>query len=181
VEILYAPNNTEIKNRKVIFLAGPIRCAINWQELFLQKCRDNDMNFNNFIIANPRREAGQVPTKDFDYMMFEEQIKWEVDYLSEASKNGYVTCFLANQLISDPFQSYARTTRFEIGEWFGELKNRDDVNIIIGYDKQFPGLKYVLKRIQLLIEKNPQKANQITVCKPGLDSYMQTLIDKMAY
>jgi hypothetical protein len=107
--------------------------------------------------------------------MHDVQVKWEIKYLAKAAKHGLITFFLSDQTERDPFQSYARTTRFEFGEWFGELKNRDDVRIIVGYEKSFPGAKYILDRCKFYLEANPTKKNQLIVCEEGIDQFISKI------
>lgn len=171
MEILYAPQTTNLLNKRVIFLAGPIRCCRNWQEKVLESFRENENDFRNTVIASPRRKEGQVPEKDFSHLMYDSQVKWETDHLKAAGKNGLIAFFLGTQLRNDPEQTFARTTRFELGEWFGELKNRNDVRVIIGYDKTFPGLKYIFQRCKFFKDSNPNKSHQLIVCEEGLDAF----------
>ena len=179
MQVLHAPDIIDLTGKKTIFLAGPIRCARDWQgSLIKYISKMNDKRHEDLVIATPRRVQGHVPKKDFTYMMYEDQIKWETSHLSKAATSGFVTCFLANQLDDDPQQSYARTTRFEIGEWFGLLQTRDDVHIILGFEKQFSGLKYIITRIKMLLADNPEKAKQITVCGEGLDAFIRTIYKK---
>lgn len=180
MKILYAPEVTILNNKQTLFLAGPIRCTRNWQQQLIDLFNQDTNKYPNLVIANPHRREGVVPLKDFQYEMFDEQIKWEMKHLADAADHGVISYFLANQLERDPFQSYARTTRFELGEWFGELKNRNDIKIVIGWEKQFPGLKYIVQRIKFLCAINKNKKNQIKFCEEeGLDCFKTNIINML--
>lgn len=174
MEILYAPNEVNFKGRKVIFLAGPIRCTYDWQAEVINKL-SKEYDTNHIILATPRRETGLVSSKRFNHQIHDVQVNWEIKHLAKAAQHGIITFFLSDQTERDPFQSYARTTRFEFGEWFGELKNRDDVVIIVGYEESFPGAKYILDRCKFYLEANPTKKNQLIVCEEGLDEFIDKI------
>lgn len=178
MKVLYSPDTTELKNKKVIFLAGPIKYTYDWQDDVIYELENCGQELPNVIIANPRRLQGTIPINQFKKQDHNIQVKWETKHLAEAAKTGLITFFLCNQETNDPNQTYARTTRFELGEWFGELKNKTDIKLIIGYDDEFAGLEYILDRFKFYLEKYPQKAKQLIVCKEsGIDEFVETILN----
>ncbi len=65
-----------------VFLAGSIEMgkAINWQEQFVQACKDDPV-----IFYNPRRDNwdSSLP-QEYSNAKFREQVEWELDYLEQA-------------------------------------------------------------------------------------------------
>lgn len=173
MEILYSPQVTNLQDKKVIFLAGPVRCAEKWQEIVCKYFKNK--GYSNYIMVSPI----YIGTNKFTPEQHDTQIRWEMAHLEAAADSGYIAFFLSDQMEDDIEQSYARTTRFELGEWYGEIKNRNNVEIIIGYDKKFTGLNYILKKINFLIKDNPSKAKQITVCSDGLASFIKNIENKL--
>mgnify|MGYP001583684757 FL=1 len=107
----------------LIFLAGPIRSAPNWQNeaidlLFSQK--------PNLVIASPRRGvrdkiAPYIITGDETY--FSRQRAWERHYLDIASKTGAILFWLPCEVEHDCQKVYGAMTRVEIGQWMTDYKH----------------------------------------------------------
>lgn len=101
----------DLKDKKLVFLAGPIMGAENWQARAAADLADLDV-----YVADPRREKSE----NFDY---DSQVGWESFYLSRAD---VVMFWLPLAAAEIKGRSYAQTTRFELGEWLG----RTDFNQI---------------------------------------------------
>ncbi|MEX0748876.1 MAG: nucleoside 2-deoxyribosyltransferase domain-containing protein [Candidatus Saccharimonadales bacterium] len=140
-EVIKPPEivNTETP---VLFLAGPIQGAEDWQE----KAIDIISGITSGItIASPRRE---YPEGTFVY---EKQVDWETEYLKRAAKTGAVMFWLACQAeAGDPDErgfsrAYAQTSRFELAE--AKLKHeRDGINLVVGIEKGFGNERYIRRR-----------------------------------
>ncbi len=124
----------------LIFLAGPIRSAPNWQDeaidfLFLYE--------PNLIIASPRRGvrdniAPYIIMGDENY--FPRQRAWERHYLDIASKTGAILFWLPGDAEHDCQKVYGAMTRVEIGQWMTSYKNNNSVRFCVGSDGKFPEL-----------------------------------------
>lgn len=122
----------------IIFLAGPIQGALDWQADAIWFIH----NLNpNIVIANPRRP-------DFDFERdFEPQIDWESYYLQKSAGHGAIMFWLAAEVEHDCRRAFAQTSRFELGEWFarcGLMKTK----IALGIEKGFFGEDYIRYRLR---------------------------------
>lgn len=137
--VLIAPQRLETYDKPVVFLAGPIQGAADWQSEAIKKLGDLDI-----IIANPRR--GLKLKGDFTQEMYNEQVDWETEHLNIAGKKGIVTFWLANEYEKHTGRAYGQTTRFEFGEW--KVKHQVyGTKVIVGIDNQFSGQRYVRRRL----------------------------------
>lgn len=116
----------------VIFLAGPIQGAPNWQEETMEIISSQNPDI---IIATPRREY--LPGT-FNY---DEQVDWETYHLKRAGRNGAIMFWLPKEKEHFPDREYAQTSRFELAEWKGRK-----AKMVIGIEKGFPGEKYIRRR-----------------------------------
>jgi len=148
IKVLHAPNysNTSyiVDNEDVVvFLAGPIQGAPNWQDELIEKITSgfSKMSFNkNIIICSPRRGAME------DTFEYNEQVNWESYHLDLAAKNGVIVFWLPVEEVHIEGRSYAQTTRFEIGEWFGKGQSIPNFKIVVGAEVGFSGARYILKK-----------------------------------
>ncbi len=121
--------------QKVIFLAGPIQGAPDWQSDAI----DILTTFKpDIYIASPRRKI----TEGFNY---NEQVDWETENLRKAGKNGVIMFWLAKEQDQIPGRSYAQTSRAELFEW-KVRHERDGTKIVVGIEEGFSGLKYIRRR-----------------------------------
>ena len=135
-KILQPPLYEEIEG-PVIFLAGPIQGASDWQKEAIRILH----SFNpNICIANPRREY-------LDGMfVYEKQVDWETHYLNRAAKNGVILFWLAKEFAHACDRAYAQTTRFEIAEWKAKYE-QSKFSLVIGIEEGFTGGRYVKHRV----------------------------------
>ncbi len=80
-KIIHAPTYQDTP-KPIIFLAGPIQGTKNWQ---LEAANLIHAQNPEIIIASPRRPVMPDPTFNYD-----EQVKWESEYLRRAGENGVV-------------------------------------------------------------------------------------------
>lgn len=136
--------STEIN--KIIFLAGPCSGSIDWQRRFINLFNELNARFNkieNYTIANPR----VPPNIDVKYI---DQVKWETYYLNRAGTDGLIVFWLQSEIKPIPYRSFARTTRFELGEWIAKSSRTSFNNFLIGIHPKFEGKEYIETRLKLL-------------------------------
>lgn len=71
-----------MNGHRKVFLAGSIEMgkAINWQEQFVEACKDDAVTF-----FNPRRDDWDSSwVQEYSNTKFREQVEWEIEHLMEA-------------------------------------------------------------------------------------------------
>ena len=134
---VFIPTANAPINSRVIFLAGPIQGAPDWQT--------DAMNLllpylQGAVIASPRRV---VAPKDFVY---EDQVNWETRHLNLAGKNGVIIFWLAKESVQLAGRSYAQTTRAELFEW-KERHITQNAKLVVGIEPGFAGERYIRMRL----------------------------------
>ncbi|MBR1915687.1 MAG: nucleoside 2-deoxyribosyltransferase domain-containing protein, partial [Alphaproteobacteria bacterium] len=121
-------------NKKIVFLAGPIKGAPDWQSQAVKDFADLDV-----YVANPRRE--NVVNFNLDL-----QVDWESKFLALAD----VIMFWIPAKESDVAgRDYAQTSRFELAEWMAKTHyNHTRKQVVVGIDDAFFGKSYIIKRLQ---------------------------------
>lgn len=134
--ILFPSNITEITG-PVIFLAGPIQGAPDWQKEAIAYFQEHAPDIH---IASPRREY-----LDGEFV-YAKQVDWESHFLKRASENGVVLFYLANEAKAVSGRAYAQTSRFELGEW--TVKHQWwKTNLVIGIEEGFTNARYIKRRV----------------------------------
>lgn len=153
--IIIAPDFQEIRG-PLVFLAGPIQGAENWQKIAIELI----LKENPFInIASPR---GDYSKRKFDYNT---QIDWETRYLNQAANTGAILFWLAKEKEHICNRAYAQTTRFELGEWIAKHKFNKNIKLSIGIEPGFSGEKYLRRRIKQDCPEIVIHRTLIKVCK----------------
>ena len=121
-------------NKKIVFLAGPIKGAPDWQSQAVKDFADIDI-----YVANPRREN----VMNFNLDM---QVDWESKFLALAD----VIMFWIPAKESDVAgRDYAQTSRFELAEWMAKTHyNHTRKQVVVGIDDAFFGKSYIVKRLE---------------------------------
>jgi len=109
---IIAPNYINSIDGPVIFLAGPIQGAADWQTDAIQII---NKHAPDLYVASPRQTIKSL--SDFTKEMYNTQVDWETYHLREAGKNGVVLFWLAKEFEHRCNRAYAQTTRFELAEW----------------------------------------------------------------
>jgi hypothetical protein len=128
-------------NRPLVFLAGPILGADDWQAKAVELIHGSNPDI---VISNPRR-----PVWEKDNI----QVMWETNHLRISSAYGGILFWLAKETTHIPERAFAQTTRFELAEWITHYKYRklhqpdNTIKIALGIDDDFPGRSYILERI----------------------------------
>jgi Nucleoside 2-deoxyribosyltransferase like len=123
--------------RRVIFLAGPIQGAPDWQReaiAFFEPAPD-------LLVASPRR-----PLPDMSEAGYDEQVRWEHHYLDRAARDGAILFWLAREAVHFCDRAYAQTTRFELGEAV-TLHRWRGVRVVVGIEDGFSGARYLRRTI----------------------------------
>lgn len=164
MNLLYPPYKIE-KEDIIVFLAGPIQGARDWQSDAYQYIKElaKEKNIENRItVANPRRI---YLDKEFIY---EKQVDWETEYLNKASKNGVILFWLEKEKIHYCERPFAQTTRFELAEW--KVKHQImKANIVLGIDNEFTNKRYITRRFN-------QDCPDIRICDSLYDTCKEAII-----
>jgi hypothetical protein len=134
-QLIHPPGYLSLEG-PVIFLAGPIQGAPDWQSRAAALLHRADPEVH---IASPRR---RYAPGEFRY---EEQVDWETHYLRRAGQRGVVLFWLAREAEHHCDRAYAQTTRFELAEWKGRHE-REGANLVVGVEVGFSGARYVRHR-----------------------------------
>ena len=118
----------------VVFLAGPIQGAPDWQ------AEATELLLPSAHVASPRRHYGPGE------FVYEAQVDWETAMLRRAATDGTVLFWLSHQVQETPGRSYAQTTRFELAEWVTRAQF-GPVNLAIGIDEGFGNARYIRRRL----------------------------------
>jgi hypothetical protein len=135
------------------FLAGPVLGGDDWQMDCLKEL-EKQMSPFNFNVAIPTRYESDTPIFKSrvigDENSFERQTDWERYYLNLASGSGGVRGCIIFWLPCEKFSDrrmdgkpYAMDTRGELGEWRGQMIHNKRINLVVGSDGQFPGLRTI--------------------------------------
>ncbi len=157
---VFIPTRYALKESRVIFLAGPIQGAEDWQakavNILLPKLQD-------IVIASPRRV---VTPSEFNY---EEQVNWESYHLNLAGTNGVILFWLAKEVMSLPGRSYAQTTRAELFEWKERHINRN-AKLVVGIEPGFTGERYIRMRLSQDCPDIEIQDNLGNLCRKTIES-----------
>lgn len=125
-------------HQPVVFLAGPIQGAPDWQAQAAARLDDP-----RWIVASPRRDYVGTGVE----FVYERQVDWESAWLARAGATGVVLFWLAAQAAETPGRSYAQTSRFELGEWVAKARLLPDVRLAVGIDEGFGNARYIRRRL----------------------------------
>jgi hypothetical protein len=120
----------------LIFLAGPILGAPNWQAAAVRKIQRINRDID---IASPRTP----PPFHGDGV---KQVQWETKHLRLAAKRGCILFWLAPEKHHLCNRAYAQTTRFELAEWL-VCSRVFEAKIAVGAHPSFPGYNYIKQRL----------------------------------
>ncbi len=162
IKILRAPEYDKLATFEeskdiIVFMAGPAQGCENWQEEFMEKIQKELKEIKtskNIVLCSPRRLE---KPKNFVY---EEQVEWESFYLGKASKQGLIIFWFAKETEKIPGRSFARTSRFEIGEWFAKSQITPGIKMIIGRENGFEGFEYIENRLKSVDENFETTVNK---------------------
>lgn len=139
-KIIIPKTYVEKLDAPLIFLAGPIRSAPNWQDKAIEILFSQEPNL---IIASPRRG---IRENIFKYLVtdnenyFPRQRTWERHYLNIASKTGAILFWLPGEAEHDCEKAYGAMTRIELGQWMTRYSFDKNIRFCIGSDGKFSEL-----------------------------------------
>lgn len=139
--LILPPTYLDKIDAPLIFLAGPIQGASDWQKDAIAIIR---YFAPTFYVASPRRNIAKKG--DFSVEMYNEQVDWETYHLKKAGEKGTVMFWLAKEFKHIRRRAYGQTSRFELGEW--KMKHeRDGAKLVVGIEEGFSGARYIQKRM----------------------------------
>jgi hypothetical protein len=156
--VLLPPTITPIDG-PLVFLAGPIQGAPDWQAEALRWFADRAAAL---AVASPRR---QYPAHEFDYGA---QVDWETHHLRRAAECGVILFWLAREAVPVPGRSYAQTSRFELAEW-KVRHERDGVRLVVGIEDGFSGARYIRHRFGRDCPRVPLVASLSAACAAAVE------------
>ena len=127
----------------LVFLAGPIREAPNWQDYAATFLLSKEPDLT---VASPRR-GKRNPI--FRYLLegdenhFSRQREWERHYLDLASKRGAILFWLPGETLHECSKAYGAMTRLELGQVMTASRIVDFVNFCVGSDGEFSELNTI--------------------------------------
>jgi hypothetical protein len=125
----------------LVFLAGPITGAPDWQSKAIDLIRSADAEI---FIASPRRAVEREG--DFTEDMYIEQVEWEHRHLARAAHEGVTLFWLAKESRHVCERSYAQTTRFELGEAV-TVHRLTGAKVVVGIERGFTNERYLRKTL----------------------------------
>lgn len=141
INLHYPPTYETINDHEpLLFLAGPIQGAPDWQKYATNTIRGLSSAYDiksSLHIANPRRE---YLDRKFDYYA---QVDWEKYHLKRAAQRGGILVWFAAQDHSLPYEEgreYAKTTKDELTRVIGWLDYNPNINVVVGIE---PGFKSI--------------------------------------
>lgn len=157
----------------LIFLAGPIRSAPNWQDEAIKILFEMTPDL---VIASPRRgirESIAPYVFHGDERHFTRQRGWERHYLDIAAKTGAILFWLPGEEAHDCNKVYGAMTRLELGQWMTNYKYNNDVHFCIGSDGKFPELNTIRYDIYLDAQDKEVKTTLEDTCQEALQLAQQ--------
>jgi hypothetical protein len=152
--LIVPPDYPEVAG-PLVFLAGPIQGAPNWQAEAIRRLGGLDPAIH---VANPRRDY--LPGE----FVYDQQVDWETHHLRRAGAAGVILFWLADEAAHDCGRAYAQTTRFELAEW-KVRHERDGANLVIGLGPRFTGAKYIRRRFAQDCPRVPLCATLDEACR----------------
>ena len=138
----------------LIFLAGPIRSAPNWQDEAIEIIFAHNPEV---VVASPRRGVRENLEKyvlSGDANFFPRQRAWERHYLDVAGKpeseqGGAVLFWLPGEAEHNCQKVYGAMTRLELGQWMANYRHDPEVRFCVGSDGNFPDLHTIAYDLKL--------------------------------
>ncbi len=135
------------------FLAGPIKGGGDWQHAacleLLEEVQDADFQVVVPCRWKPEHPLYQHRCDGLDETRFSRQTTWERQCLEIAAKSvfgGCVIFWLPCESPNSPRTDghpYARDSYGELGEWRGRMMHEPDLRVVVGAEKDFPGLDVI--------------------------------------
>jgi len=127
----------------LIFLAGPILGAPNWQDEAVDFLLSQEPSL---IVVSLRRKVREKIARRVlkgDETFFPRQRAWERHYLNMASETGTTLFWLPGEVEHDCSKSYGAMTRFELGQVMASYSEGNPVSFCVGSDGKFSELHII--------------------------------------
>ncbi|HEX4611342.1 MAG TPA: nucleoside 2-deoxyribosyltransferase domain-containing protein [Urbifossiella sp.] len=157
--VLLPPTITPVDGA-LVFLAGPIQGAPDWQAEAIQWFTEHTPTL---AVASPRRPDR---SREFDYAA---QVDWETHYLRRAAAWGVILFWLAREAEHISGRAYAQTSRFELAEW-KVRHERDGVRLVVGIEDGFSGARYIRHRLARDCPQVPLLSSLPAVCAAAAEA-----------
>lgn len=164
-ENVFTPPKFYKGDGRLIFLAGPIQGAKDWQSDAVKYLQSLD---DALFITSPRRTDDS--SEYYSEEKYLEQLDWEEYHLKKAWRNGVVMFWLAKEFQHRCDRAYAQTSRFELGE----SKVRHEVNwskLVVGIENGFSGGRYIRRRFSKDCPDVPLKDDLRETCREAARLY----------
>lgn len=142
-QVLIAPDRVDDLAGPLIYLAGPIQGAVDWQREAIDIL---DELAPDVHVASPRASA-------FDGK-FEEQLAWQTKYQERAARDGVILFWLPRETHHRCNRAYAQQARFELGEW-AALSRAGLARVVVGVERGFTGGPYLRRRLTVCYPNVP--------------------------
>ncbi|HTK05199.1 MAG TPA: nucleoside 2-deoxyribosyltransferase domain-containing protein [Candidatus Eisenbacteria bacterium] len=159
--ILIPPARMPVE-RPLIFLAGPIQGAPDWQAAAIAFIAAEAPDLD---VASPRRGETRG---EFSEDMYMEQVDWEHDHLAIASDRGVTLFWLAKEAVPTPGRAYAQTTRFELGEAVTGHRFTGS-RVVVGIEDGFTNARYLRRTIGKKAPAIPLCASLEETCRKAIE------------
>jgi hypothetical protein len=165
--ILHSPQSAEIDG-PLIFLAGPIQGARDWQIEAAEIISHLDPSI---WVASPRRR-GPEANVDWTGDEFYKQVDWETRHLELAAADGVILFWLQKEDEHICERAFAQTTRFELGEYCARARLAA-TRVVVGIDSGFTNARYIRYRLQ--------KESRIPICEYLAETCIQAVSMAQCY
>ncbi len=139
IEVLNPPFYMSGRKGPVVFLAGPVRGARDWQTEAFELLKASYYLDSKLLVASPR----VIGTS---YHAYADQVNWETHYLKEASKSGVITFWCSKEAEHNCERPFGQCTRYELGEWLAKSE-MNKTQVVVGIESGFTGEKYIRHRL----------------------------------
>ncbi len=134
-EFIFPPNNINNPNNPVVFLAGPVQGAEDWQKAAADMLLAQGAEAS---IISPRG-APELYQKPSAWLDNNKQNPWERHYLRLAREKGVLAMWMAEQTFETPGRAYAQTSRIEFGFIAGWKDYNPDLDFVFGVSDTYQG------------------------------------------
>lgn len=168
MELIIPKTYVEKITTPLVFLAGPIRGAPNWQDQAIQLLFGQQPDLT---IASPRRGvrddiASYVLLGDEHH--FPRQRAWERHYLDLASRTGAILFWLPGETEHNCQKAYGAMTRIELGQWMSNYRHNSKLRICFGTDGRFSEISTIEYDLHLDAPNKPIHRTLEDTCSEAL-------------
>ncbi len=135
-EFIIPPHQIKQPDNPVVFLAGPVQGAHDWQRAAANHLIDAGAEAS---IISPRG-LPELYKEPSPWLNNELQTPWEKHHLRLARDKGVLAMWMAEQVYETPGRAYAQTSRIELGRIAGWLDyNSPNIKLVFGISPEYIG------------------------------------------